>query len=213
MLFLGLKFQTLDIKEMETLQNFLSNISDEKNPEGSSIPEQVLYYFTFIQENPSIKTIVEIGFNLGISAAAFLAGRPDTRVVSIDIGDHTYVLEGKRNIDKHFPGRHSLVIGNSADALPFLHNFFGTKTVDLFLVDGCHIAPMPQIDIENALRWMSNDSFLLVDDVCEAWGNEGVNEAVAYFEKEGKIKIFDVCKIYDRGWILAKKSSLSKTAN
>jgi predicted O-methyltransferase YrrM len=188
-----------------TLNAFIADINYAHEPEGSSVPEQVAYYIELLHKNPSIKNIIEIGFNLGVSAAAFLAARPDTHVVSIDIGAHNYVLPAKRNIDKHFPGRHSLVVGDSTAALPFLQNFFGARPVDLFMIDGYHVEPVPRIDLSNALAWCGPETYIIVDDVCAAWGNEGVNQAVRDSISAGKVSFIEHKTASDRGWVLLKR--------
>lgn len=199
---------------VQAINSFISSIDYADQPEGSSIPEQIQYYLELLHKNPSIKRIVEIGFNLGISAAAFLAARPDTHVVSIDIGAHAYVLPAKRNIDKHFPGRHSLVVGDSTTTVPFLKDFFystSTSTsasaspVDLFMIDGYHVEPVPRIDLSNALVWCGPETYIIVDDVCATYGGEGVNDAVRDALSAGTVKFVEHKSAQDRGWVLLKR--------
>ena len=59
--------------------------------EGSSSDEQVGFFVRLLQENGDIELIAETGFNTGVSSSAFLAARPDTTVVSFDIGQHRTV--------------------------------------------------------------------------------------------------------------------------
>ena len=191
---------------VQAINSFISSIDYADQPEGSSIPEQIQYYLELLHKNPSIKRIVEIGFNLGISAAAFLAARPDTHVVSIDIGAHAYVLPAKRNIDKHFPGRHSLVVGDSTTTVPFLHGFFNNPNpVDLFMIDGYHVEPVPRIDLSNALVWCGPETYIIVDDVCATYGGEGVNDAVRDALSAGTVKFVEHKSAQDRGWVLLKR--------
>lgn len=197
-------------KSRDSINEFISKIDYADQPEGSSVPEQILYYFNLLTEHPHIKTVVEIGFNLGISAAAFLSARPDVRVVSVDIGSHNYVLAAKRNIDKHYPGRHTLVIGDSTTTVPFLQNFFGPKNVDLFMVDGYHVEPVPRIDLSNALAWTTSETYIIVDDVCEAWGKEGVNDAVRDAIAAGHVEFIEHKTARDRGWVLLKRGRNSQ---
>lgn len=187
------------------LNSFLKDITYADQPEGSSTQEQVSYYLELLYKNPSIKRIIEIGFNLGISAASFLSARPDIHVTSIDIGSHAYVLPAKRNIDKHFPGRHSLVVGDSTAALPFLKGFFGARSVDLFMIDGYHVEPVPRIDLSNALQWCGPETYIIVDDVCESWGSEGVNQAVRDAIEAGNVTFIEHKEARDRGWVLLKR--------
>jgi predicted O-methyltransferase YrrM len=192
----------------ERINAFVGDIDYADQPEGSSVPEQIHYYFGLLESNPHIKQVVEIGFNLGISAAAFLSARSDVQVVSVDIGAHNYVLPAKRNIDKHFPGRHTLIIGDSTTTVPFLQSFFGPKQVDLFMVDGFHVEPTPRIDLSNALAWVCREdpaSYIIVDDVCESWGGEGVNQAVRDALTAGTATFIEHKTARDRGWVLLKR--------
>ena len=187
------------------INSFFNNITYNDNSEGSSVPEQINYYINLIKSNPNIKTVLEIGFNLGISAAAFLAARPDIRVVSLDIGHHLYVLAAKQNIDAHFPGRHSLVIGDSTKMLPLLRDYFGARPIDLIMIDGGHVRPIPKIDLENCLEWCGPHTFIIFDDVCEAHGSQGVNEAVAEAIETKRVVFLEHKMSGDRGWALLKK--------
>ena len=66
----------------------------------------------------SPKSIMEIGFNAGHSALLFLAiTPPETKVVSFDLGEYAYVFAAKRYIDSVFPGRHTLVTGDSTNTI------------------------------------------------------------------------------------------------
>jgi predicted O-methyltransferase YrrM len=178
----------------------------QDNSEGSSIPKQCEYYFELLQKNTNIKRIVEIGFNIGLSAASFLASRPDIEVISIDICSHDYVLKIKKVLDSYFPGRHTLICGDSTTAVPMLKRFFnGFVPVDLFFVDGYHRDPVPRLDILNALEWCGPDSFIIIDDVCPTHGSEGVVQAVISCAEEKKINIIQHIMCADRGWVLAKK--------
>ena len=189
---------------IDTLNAFMADITYNDGSEGSSVPDQIEYYTNLIQNNLNIKTVLEIGFNAGISAAAFLAARPDIQVVSLDIGYHIHVLNAKIIIDKNFPGRHTLIIGDSTTTLPFLEGIFGARPVDLIMIDGGHIRPVPKLDLENSLHWCGPETLILFDDVCETYGNLGVNEAVKEAIDTKKVVFLDHKLSGDRGWALLK---------
>jgi predicted O-methyltransferase YrrM len=193
---------------VETINAYLKSIIDlQDNSEGSAISEQIDYYYTFLKNNKHIKRIVEIGFNAGVSAATFLASRDDIQVISFDIGMHNYVLKIKKELDKMFPGRHSLIIGDSKDVLPMINNFFNIsqQPVDLLFVDGDHRDPMPLIDIQNALKWIGSQGVLIVDDICAIHGSMGVNQAVEKCLNEKKIVLLEHKLARDRGWGVFQK--------
>lgn len=173
--------------------------------EGSSVPQQIVSYINFLINHPEIKIVVEVGFNLGLSSAAFLSARPDVRVLSVDIGHHEYVRPCKAEIDALFPGRHTLVIGSSVEALPLL---VGKISPDFILIDGDHRAPVPELDLQNAFRLGRPDTWFAFDDVCEAYGKEGVLDALADAIGKRQILLETLVRFEseDRGWIFFRKS-------
>ena len=60
-----------------------------------------------------LHTVCEVGFNAGHSALLWLLGAPRARVVSFDIGLYP-ALVGARWLSRRFPGRFTLVQGDSA---------------------------------------------------------------------------------------------------
>lgn len=198
-------------KFFETFISYVKEVQPiQDDSEGSSVRNQCAYYYELLMSKPHIKRIVEIGFNSGISATAFLASRPDIEVISIDICSHDYIIKIKKVVDKYFPGRHTLVCGDSTQAVPMLRRFFeGFKPVDLFFIDGWHKEPVPRIDLQNALEWCGPDSLIIVDDVCPMHGSEGVVQAVADFLEQRKIDVIEHKMSADRGWMLCKKGPAS----
>ena len=59
--------------------------------EGYLSPVQASFFHALLLARPEVRSIMEIGFNAGHSSHAFLAARPDTTVVSFDLGTHSYV--------------------------------------------------------------------------------------------------------------------------
>jgi len=111
-----------------------------------------------------IKTAMEIGFNAGHSAELFLKNNPELTLTSFDIGDHNYVLTAKRYIDKTFPGRHTLIIGDSTMTIPkFIKDHPETK-FDLLFIDGCHEFDIAKADLENCKHLAKKDSIFIMDD-------------------------------------------------
>jgi predicted O-methyltransferase YrrM len=133
--------------------------------EGGTGKEQIKYFLDFLRREPNIKTILEIGFNAGLSATTFLSARSDITVISVDIGAHDYVLKAKEWIDKEFPNRHMLFIGDSTMVLPQIMNQFPYYKPDMIFIDGGHEDPYPRIDISNAMKMATPDTFIIIDDV------------------------------------------------
>lgn len=115
---------------------------------------------TMVRTLPSQGRILEIGFNCGHSSYVMLAERPDVTITSIDIGHHAYTLEAKKYVDKLFPNRHTLLIGDSQSVMKTIHGQW-----DLFFIDGGHEYAVAKSDIDQCLRLAKPGDLLIVDDV------------------------------------------------
>ena len=123
------------------------------------------------------KSIMEIGFNAGHSALLFLANTPpETKVVSFDLGEYAYVFAAKRYIDAVFPGRHTLVTGDSTTTIPkyeeqVAHRMKDPNTAppmrfDFIFIDGGHQNDIPMKDILNSQRLARDDQTVVaIDDI------------------------------------------------
>ncbi len=186
-----------------TFMKYLEKVQDyEIESEGSSIQAQIEYDYDLIVGYPNIKNILEIGMNMGISTATFLSVRPDIRVTSVDICSHDYVEKCKAILDQDFPGRHTLLKGNSLMVVPQIPI---TEKYDLIFVDGNHKEPYPLLDIQNILPYCHEETFIMVDDVCDAYGKEGVYQALDQLTDENKIKFIEQVSAEDRGWAIYRK--------
>jgi predicted O-methyltransferase YrrM len=138
----------------------------------------------------NIKTAMEIGFNAGHSAELFLKNNPELTLTSFDIGQHAYTLVGKMYIDKTFPGRHTLIIGDSMQSIPkFIRDHPETK-FDLLFIDGCHEFEFAKADLENCKHLAHEDSVFIMDDTMFSdigygqW-NIGPTKAVSELHEKG----------------------------
>jgi predicted O-methyltransferase YrrM len=136
-----------------------------------------------ISENVWIENIAEIGFNAGHSSVVFLDTSPRIKLVSFDICFHPYVGFAKKFVDHHFPGRHSLVKGDSTITVPnyssALHKF------DFIFVDGSHKTEVAIKDIKNMRRLAHKKTILIVDDL----QLRTVKKALKFCESEKIIQI------------------------
>ena len=124
---------------------------------------------------------MEIGFNAGHSAELFLSSNKNINLVSFDIGTHEYVKYGKNFIDKTYPGRHTLIIGNSLDTVPkYIKE--ENKKFDLIFIDGGHDYYVAKSDLFNCKELAHNKTIVILDDTINnnkwvnSW-NEGPNSA------------------------------------
>jgi len=157
--------------------------------EGSVSEKQIIYFIDYLIQNPNIKNVLEIGFNLGSTAAAFLSTRNDTNVISIDIGFHEYIKDAKKIIDNFFPNRHTLLVGDSKILMRKIEQLYPKFKADLIFIDGDHIEPTPIIDLRNALYLSDNDTTIILDDCCLKNGHSGVIQAYLEVIKTKEIDI------------------------
>ena len=165
----------------QLLEGLNKAISEYHLIEGGSfqIRAQVARLREFVAKRQP-KSIMEIGFNGGHSALLFLSiTPPETKVVSFDLGEYAYVFAAKRYIDSVFPGRHTLVTGDSTTTIPnyeeqVAHRLKNPETApplkfDLIFIDGGHQDDIPLKDILNSQRLARDDrTIVAIDDICRS---------------------------------------------
>lgn len=116
-----------------------------------------------IVNHKSINNVMEIGFNAGHSAELFLSSNKNINLVSFDIGHHKYVNLGKEFIDKTYPNRHTLIIGDSLSTVP---QYFKkeNKKFDLIFIDGGHAYDVAKGDILNCKNLAHDKTIVVLDD-------------------------------------------------
>lgn len=126
----------------------------------------------------------ETGFAQGGSAAAMLSASDTIRVASFEIADHYDLHLAKHGIDGAFPGRHSLIQGDSRETLPA----WDGPLFDLFFVDGDHSYDGAMSDLVNALAMTRPGGLIVIDDLTpwKPWG-EGPAAAWLRFTARGSV--------------------------
>jgi predicted O-methyltransferase YrrM len=148
--------------------------------EGSSSAEELLYLVR-VARNAKARSIAEIGFNAGCSSYALLRYVPDATVVSFDLGEHASIAVNKKLIDKKFPGRHTLISGDSRETVPAFADSNPDLRFDLVFIDGGHDYEVAHADIVN-MRLLSSDSTALVMDDLVPWASYGAGPTKAWEE-------------------------------
>lgn len=152
--------------------------------EGSSSAEELLY-LTRLARRIKARSIAEIGFNAGCSSYALLKYVPDATVVSFDLGEHASVMVNKKLIDKMFPGRHTLITGDSRETVPAFADGNPDLRFDLIFIDGGHHYEDARADIVNMRALSSNGTAVVMDDLVP-WRSYGAGPTNAWEEAIGE---------------------------
>jgi predicted O-methyltransferase YrrM len=107
----------------------------------------------------SVINVMEIGFNAGHSAEVFLENNKNIHLTSFDIGFHRYGQIAKEYIDTTYPGRHSLILGDSRKTVPLYNQKF-----DVIFIDGGHEYDVAHSDVINCKRLSHADTIVMLDD-------------------------------------------------
>lgn len=148
--------------------------------EGSSSAEELLY-LARLARRIGAQSIAEIGFNAGCSSYALLKYAPEAAVVSFDLGEHASVAVNKKLIDREFPGRHTLVTGDSRETVPAFAANHPDARFDLVFIDGGHEYDVAHADIVNMRALASQDTAVVMDDLVP-WRSYGAGPAKAWEE-------------------------------
>ena len=139
--------------------------------EGSSSAAELLYLVETTQRTDA-RLVGEIGFNAGFSSYAILASCPQVNVVSFDLCVHSVSRAGKKLIDHKFPGRHTLICGDSRESVPRYAADNPGVEFDVAFIDGGHDYEVARADIENMRALCSPDTAVIMDDLTpwKSWG-------------------------------------------
>jgi hypothetical protein len=106
--------------------------------------------------------IVEVGFNAGFSALVMLTANPTLKLTSVDICTHKYTEPCFDYLASVFPGRITLVKGNSTEVLAdVLQN---DKALTGYIIDGGHGLAVAETDLQNVIQYANSKAVLCFDD-------------------------------------------------
>lgn len=158
--------------------------------EGSAVPAQRGHFQALLRDIAASRpsqpvNVLEIGFNAGVSAAAWLEASAQAHVVSFDLADQPWVMPCFRYLQRRFPGRLHLVVGISQDTVPRFAAEAGAR-FDLLLIDGGHDREECRADLLNARALAAPGAVVVVDDLLphRSYG-AGVVEAWESLLREG----------------------------
>lgn len=162
--------------------------------EGSSSPEQQDYLRNLVTQQGA-RLVGEIGFNAGLSSLAFLSASTDVQVVSFDIGCHDVVGPAKEFVDAQYPGRHELVIGDSALTVPKYREQHPATSFDVVFIDGGHEYEQAREDISNMKALSHSGTSIVIDDLTPwFWWGEGPTRAWTEAVSQGLIAPVEILK-------------------
>lgn len=168
--------------QRESLDQFLSRLGwRERDIEGHCGGQQRQYFRQVLDDHPWATRVAEIGFNAGHSAHTFLEHRDDVSVVSFDVMLHRYSRYSKEYIDLRFPGRHTMVAGDSIHSVPSYHRQHPAEKFDILFIDGDHVYEAALYDIL-AMRALAHErTVVIIDNVAP---HRGVGRGVYYAWRE-----------------------------
>lgn len=194
---------------------YLEKVQGHSAVEGSIMAVQRAFLSNLLMQHPDIVRIGETGFNVGISAATFLSTRSDILVTSFDWlcypGYNVYplALDAQRELNKLFPRRHTLIAGDSLETVPAFGAWLDWRACfDLVFIDGGHVWPTPYADIINLFMLLEPGGFIVVDDYCPAYGQDGVIRAWDTLCAYGVVateRPYGGMSDGNRGWVVGRK--------
>lgn len=125
------------------------------------------------------KRVMEIGFNGGHSCLLFLLADPSSQIVLFDLGVHRYTHACFEYLHSAFPGRLSIIYGDSRTTVPDYRLSHPSDTFDLIHVDGGHAPEVVNADMDNSRLLSRPDTLVIYDDIWMAALRETFDDRVA----------------------------------
>lgn len=182
---------------------FLSPIHSQRN-EGYTSNKQRAEFIDSLQNRPQIKKILEIGFNAGHSAQAFLTSPYCEKLVSFDLNEHPYTKVGVEYMQSKYGNKFEFIIGDSRLQIPLYASSHVSEKFDLIFIDGGHTFECCSSDIRNCKKLAHKDTLVWIDDY-----NIGeVKKAIDTCVEKGLISLLDSKSAIDssgnRSWVIAQ---------
>ena len=179
--------------EFNNVTEYLKQFDIQRFEGYSAQVEQQVELLKKLSSSSNVKNILEIGFNAGHSAEIFLTSNKNATVTSFDVDRHEYTLLGKEFIDQKYPGRHTLITGNSVIEVPKFIIANPGVVFDLIFIDGGHQYNVAKSDLENCRELAHADTIVIMDDTISnenylrRW-NEGPNRSWREAKEAGLVK-------------------------
>lgn len=165
----------MGLQELEALVHRTATAGE---PFERGADESELGYLSALAARPGTKSICEVGFNAGFSSWAFLEASPDVTVVSFDLAAYAYSDAAKAHVDKHFPGRHTLIQGDSHTTIKAYAEQHPDARFDVIFIDGDHSVEGARADLDDLRALATPESVVIMDDITPwLWFGEGPTQA------------------------------------
>lgn len=179
-----------------------NDIQFSRDYEGYSgqFPGEVIILEHFARQS-HVKEIMEIGFNAGHSSQTLLMSNPNANVTSFDLGRVNAMNYGKQYMDITFPGRHTLIEGDSTKTVWDFKKNNPNKRFDLIFIDGGHTYDVAKIDIIQSSGLAHKNTIVIVDDIVNVpgWSAGWTVEPTKIWEEGKKFgEIQELGRIVDR---------------
>ena len=116
--------------------------------------------FNLYQLAKTSTNILEVGFNAGHSTLIYLIANDTSTIQLFDLNDHKYTEKCFEILNNHFPGRLSIVYGDSTKTIKTFKN----GLFDMIHIDGGHTRTIAEQDFFNCKRLSSSSGVVIVDD-------------------------------------------------
>ena len=155
------------IKPTKESAELTQKIADAINNETFHLQYNILYDIAKSYSDSKLLTYLEIGCYAGGSACLMLQ-RPNTNVISIDLGgpvpkDRVYENVKKLNVHNNL---YTYIQGNSQsiDTENQLKHILQNKNIDILFIDGDHSAIGTQKDFEIYSKYVADGGYIVFDD-------------------------------------------------
>lgn len=140
---------------------------------GITYPANYIRSIFEFAQGGQFKNGLEIGFDQGASALAFLRACPDAHLKSYDVGE---CIEGVGRVEE-VRDRLEFVIGDSRELLKTAEGQY-----DYIYIDGDHLYDAVRQDLFNCDKLLAKGGFIVVDDCDPNHSHFGVHRAVEEFK-------------------------------
>lgn len=163
---------------LHELEEMLRETKTAGEPFEGGADRVELDYLSTLAARPGTTSICEVGFNAGFSSWAFLSASPSTIVYSFDMFEYAYSAAAKSHIDEHFPGRHTLIEGDSHRTVAAFAAANAGMHFDVIFIDGDHSEDGARADLADLAALATPDTVVVMDDVMPwLWYGKGPTSA------------------------------------